>query len=86
AFDNYLKGTMRVHNDDDKENITDSAVAGTALSTGKKTFNGAIGVDNNKQAQKTVLEQAKESGKSTGLVSTAEITDATPAAYAAHVD
>lgn len=86
AFDNYLKGTMRVHNDDDKENITDSAAAGTALSTGKKTFNGAIGVDNNKQAQKTVLEQAKESGKSTGLVSTAEITDATPAAYAAHVD
>ena len=52
AFDNYLKGTMRVHNDDDKENITDSAAAGAALSTGKKTFNGAIGVDNNKQAQK----------------------------------
>ena len=43
---------MRVHNDDTKENITDSAAAGTALSTGKKTFNGAIGVDNNKQAQK----------------------------------
>ncbi len=32
---------------------------------------------------KTVLEQAKENGKSTGLVSTAELTDATPAAYAA---
>ena len=31
AFDNYLKGTMRVHNDDDKENITDSAAAGTAV-------------------------------------------------------
>jgi hypothetical protein len=31
------------------------------------------------------LERAKEKGKSTGLVSTAELTDATPAAYAAHV-
>ncbi|COS70096.1 Alkaline phosphatase 4 precursor [Streptococcus pneumoniae] len=33
-----------------------------------------------------MLESAKEKGKSTGLVSTAEITDATPAAYASHVD
>ncbi|MCP8622075.1 alkaline phosphatase, partial [Acinetobacter baumannii] len=32
-----------------------------------------------------MLERAKEKGKSTGLVSTAELTDATPAAYAAHV-
>ena len=51
-----------------------------------KTYNGAIGVDANKNNVKTVLEQAKENGKSTGLVSTAEITDATPAAYASHVD
>lgn len=33
-----------------------------------------------------MLEQAKEQGKSTGLVTTAELTDATPAVYAAHVD
>ena len=52
AFDNYLKGTMRVHNDDDKENITDCSCCRNCISTGKKTFNGAIGVDNNKQAQK----------------------------------
>ena len=31
-----------------------------------------------------MLEQAKEQGKSTGLVTTAELTDATPAVYAAH--
>ena len=35
---------------------------------------------------KSVLEQAKENGKSTGLVTTAEVTDATPAVYAAHID
>lgn len=35
---------------------------------------------------KSVLEYAKEQGKSTGLVTTAEVTDATPAVYAAHVD
>ncbi|MEB7039426.1 alkaline phosphatase [Staphylococcus gallinarum] len=86
AFDNYLLGTQRTNPDDPKENVTDSAAGATAFSSGHKTFNGAIGVDANKQKVKTVLEQAKENGKSTGLVSTAEITDATPAAYAAHVD
>src|SRR5699024_886753 len=86
AFDKYLVGNQRTNPDDSKENVTDSAAGATAFSTGHKTFNGAIGVDKDKQNVKTVLEQAKESGKSTGLVSTAEITDATPAAYAAHVD
>ncbi|MGG1330644.1 alkaline phosphatase [Bacillus tropicus] len=41
-------------------------------------------VDNDKTAVKTVLEQAKEQGKSTGLVATAPITHATPAAFGAH--
>lgn len=85
AFDSYLKGTNRTYSNDPKQNITDSAAGGTAFSSGHKTYNGAIGVDSNKQKVKTVLERAKEKGKSTGLVSTAELTDATPAAYAAHV-
>ncbi|MCS5348749.1 alkaline phosphatase [Staphylococcus aureus] len=85
AFDAYLKGTNRTYSNDPKQNITDSAAGATAFSSGHKTYNGAIGVDSNKQKVKTVLERAKETGKSTGLVSTAEITDATPAAYAAHV-
>ncbi|WP_436854672.1 alkaline phosphatase [Staphylococcus caeli] len=86
AFDNYLVGNQRTNPKDPKENVTDSAAGATAFSSGHKTYNGAIGVDENKQKVKTVLEQAKENGKSTGLVSTAEITDATPAAYASHVD
>lgn len=86
AFDKYLKGTNRTYPNDPKENVTDSAAGGTAFSTGTKTYNGAISVDSNKKPVKSVLEQAKEQGKSTGLVTTAELTDATPAVYASHVD
>ncbi|MFB7142395.1 alkaline phosphatase [Gottfriedia sp. NPDC056225] len=65
--------------------ITDSAAAATAMASGVKTYNGAIGVDENKKSVKTVLEMAKNAGKSTGLVTTSQITDATPAAFGAHV-
>ena len=54
------------------------------MSAGIKTYNAAISVDNDKAEVKTVLEQAKEKGKSTGLVATSEITHATPAAFGAH--
>lgn len=86
AFDDYLVGTQQTYSDDDKENITDSAAAGTAFSSGHKTYNGAIGVDKEGHDLESVLERAKKLGKSTGLVSTAEVTDATPAVYAANVD
>ena len=39
--------------------VTDSAASATALATGVKTYNGAIGVDVNKQPLATVLEWAK---------------------------
>lgn len=65
--------------------ITDSAAAATAMATGVKTYNGAIGVDAAQKPVPTLLELAKKSGKSTGLVTTSQVTDATPAAFAAHV-
>ncbi|QHW34289.1 alkaline phosphatase [Paenibacillus rhizovicinus] len=65
--------------------VTDSAAAATAFASGVKTYNGAIGVDPNKKNVKTIMEYAKEMGKSTGLVTTSQITDATPAAFASHV-
>ncbi|WP_026679537.1 alkaline phosphatase [Fictibacillus gelatini] len=65
--------------------VTDSAAAATAMATGVKTYNGAIGVDPNKKSVKTILEMAHDAGKSTGLVTTSQITDATPAAFGAHV-
>lgn len=70
--------------EDPKENVTDSASAATAMSSGVKTYNAAIAVDNDKSEVKTVLEAAKERGKSTGLVATSEITHATPASFGAH--
>ncbi|MDO5523257.1 MAG: alkaline phosphatase [Bacteroidia bacterium] len=64
--------------------VTDSAAGGTAISTGKKTYNGAIGVDPDKNPMKTILEEASEKGLATGLVSTSSITHATPASFIAH--
>lgn len=83
-FDKYLVGQQMTYPEDDKESITDSASAATAMSSGIKTFNNAIAVDNDKSRVKTVLEAAKEAGKSTGLVATSEITHATPAAFGSH--
>lgn len=65
--------------------VTDSAAAATALATGVKTINGAVSVDPLGRSLPTVLERARAAGKSTGLVTTCQVTDATPAAFAAHV-
>lgn len=64
--------------------ITDSGAGGTALSTGKKTKNYAIGVDTNGKPLKTIVEYAEENNKSTGLVTTCNLTHATPASFVAH--
>ena len=64
--------------------VTDSAAAATALSTGVKTYNGAIGVDVNKKPIQTVLEFAKLQGKKTGVVVTSQVNHATPASYLTH--
>lgn len=64
--------------------ITDSAAAGTALSTGQKTYNGAIGVNMDTVAIKTILEMAEDKQLATGLISTSAITHATPASFIAH--
>ncbi len=65
--------------------VTDSAASGTAWSSGVKTYNGALGVDIHEKPHKTLLEIAKQMGKATGNVSTAELQDATPAAQMSHV-
>jgi alkaline phosphatase len=65
--------------------VTDSAAAATAIATGAKTLNGSVSIDIDGQERTTILELARASGRSVGLVSTCQITDATPAAFAAHV-
>ncbi len=64
--------------------VTDSAAGATAFASGIKTYNGAIGMSNERQPVKTILEDAEAKGMSTGLVVTSSITHATPAAFYAH--
>ncbi len=63
---------------------TDSAAAGSAMSTGSKTTIGTIGMTPDGQSPTTVMEAAKASGKRIGLVTTSTIYDATPAAFSVH--
>lgn len=76
-------GLVKTHSAD--KYITDSAAGGTALSTGQRTYNGAIAVDLDKKPLKTILQEADEKGLATGLVSTSAITHATPASFIAHL-
>ncbi|WP_373798738.1 alkaline phosphatase, partial [Bacteroides heparinolyticus] len=64
--------------------VTDSSAAGTALSTGEKTYNGAIGMDDNKNVLQTVAEKAKKAGKKVGVTTSVSVDHATPAAFYAH--
>ncbi len=64
--------------------VTDSASAATAWSSGVKTYNAALGVDAKGELVPTAMELAKRAGYRTGNVSTAEITDATPAGQMSH--
>ena len=66
--------------------ITDSAAAGTAMATGRKVKRGVISLamPGTSGKMETILEKFKAMGKSTGLVTTSYITDATPAAFGAH--
>ena len=73
--------------------MTDSAAAGTALASGVKTKNGMVGLsdpdfDSTESARElqTLFDLAKSSGKSVGIVTTARITHATPAAFYAHIE
>ena len=66
--------------------ITDSAAGATAMAAGVKTNNRVIGLDANLSLVPTILEVAKSKGKLVGLVTTTQITHATPAAFASHVE
>lgn len=76
-------GLMRTHSISPW--ATDSAAAGTALACGIKTHNGMLGLGPDRRPYKNLIEAARELGKRTGLVATAAISHATPAAFASHV-
>lgn len=66
--------------------VTDSAAAGTALSSGEKTDSQRLGTRPDGSAMTSILEKAKRSGFGTGVVTSVGISHATPAAFYAHVD
>jgi alkaline phosphatase len=75
-------GLMKTHSSNNK--ITDSAAGATAFASGIKTYNGAIGVDADRNVVPTILEMAETSGLKTGLISSSSLTHATPAAFYTH--
>jgi alkaline phosphatase len=76
-------GSVRTYASDDL--VTDSAASGTAFACGVKTYNGAIGVDDDGEPVGSILEAAHAKGLKTGMIVTSRITHATPACYSAHV-
>jgi alkaline phosphatase len=64
--------------------VTKSDAAATALASGHKTVNGRVGADSSGRPLRSIVEVARDQGFATGLVTTAEIVDATPAAFGAH--
>ncbi|MEP7310810.1 MAG: alkaline phosphatase [Acidobacteriota bacterium] len=70
--------------------VTDSAASGTGWSTGFKTSNGRIssvaGTGSAVTRIPTILEHAQQAGYNVGNVTTAELTDATPAVLDSHIN
>lgn len=78
--------TAYVVNDTADAIVTESAAAATQIACGVRVPARAVGMGpDGKTPCQTVLELAKAKGMATGLVTTSGITDATPAAFAAHV-
>ncbi|MGH7826932.1 MAG: alkaline phosphatase [Candidatus Binatia bacterium] len=86
-FDKIVKegvlGIMTTHAADSLS--TDSAAAATALASGCKAKNGALGVCADGTVPKTAMEVAKEAGMRIGLVTNGAVYDASPAAFVCHV-
>ncbi len=71
------------------EAVTDSAAGGTALSSGIRTYNGAIGVYmydplHSVMQPKSITELCEENGMMTGVITTDQTSGATPAAFTVH--
>lgn len=95
--DPYVDGLVRTYSSDSI--TTDSAAGATAYATGHKAINESISILPNKvtmpgipvtkdgEANKpvpTIMEAARLAGKSTGLVFTCTLDDATPDAFVSH--
>jgi len=85
AFENFqYVGLSKTHSYDNL--VTDSAAAGTAMSSGEKTQNKVLGLDHKGNPIKSILSICQDKGYSTALVATSNILHATPAAFFANID
>jgi alkaline phosphatase len=67
--------------------VADSANSATSMATGKVTRRGRIATSAGADKPiTTIIEMAQAAGFKTGLVSTASVTDATPASFVAHIN
>lgn len=83
-WDHTMVNTNSLNSNYEPLNTTDSAASSTALATGILTTNGHIGQSANGDNLKTILDYAKEKGKSTGVVTTDAIYGATPGGFSGH--
>jgi alkaline phosphatase len=66
------------------ELVTQSSAAATALATGHKTYNLAVGMDLDTLPRENIVELLSKQGYMTGVIATSTVTDATPAGFYAH--
>lgn len=94
SFDNFpYSGLVKTYNTDSQ--TPDSAGTMTAMVTGVKTKKGILSISDASNRSdcegskghevKTIIEMAEELNKATGVISTARLTHATPAATYAHI-
>jgi len=85
ALENFqYVGLSKTHSYDNL--VTDSAAAGTAMSSGEKTQNKVLGLDYEGNPIKSILSICQNKGYSSALVATSNILHATPAAFFANID
>ena len=78
---------LTVSEDGNPVYVADSANSATSMATGVVTSRGRIGTTaGTDESLTTIVTLAQARGLKTGLVSTASVTDATPAAFIAHMN
>ena len=86
-----LRSTSQVMTIEDKVGgkpiyVADSANTATTMSSGVITSRGRIATTaGDNQPIRTIVDMAEAAGYKTGIVSTASVTDATPASFATHI-
>lgn len=83
-----VRGAVQIETVDTEGNpvyVADSANTASTLATGVVTNIGRIATDRHDKDHPTIAEMANAAGFAVGIVSTASVTDATPAAFLSHV-